>query len=158
MHLIVKLYTKRNLGRDDILNFPDTWKPYKQIKRDPIQYTYCVDYNHLCRYMTLRQVIHQGKHTSRYISLETTNAFKTNSAMKVYTVPAHLENRLDLIAEDQLGSAKYAWVIAYVNRIPDGFTVLEGTQLQIPVSISQLLETGEIMGTIDATHLNLGSE
>lgn len=140
------------------MNFPDTWKPYKQIKRDPIQYTYCTKYDHICRYMTLRQVIHQGKHSSRYVSLETINAFTTNADMKTYTVPTHLENRLDLIAQKELGSAKYAWIIAYVNKIPDGFTVLEGTQLQIPTSITQLFESGEILGAIEATKINLGSE
>ncbi len=78
--------------------------------------------------------------------------------MKTFTVPSHLENRLDLIAESELGSAKYAWVIAYVNKIADGFTVLEGTKLQIPTSITQLFESGELMSAVEYTKLNLGSE
>ena len=140
------------------MNFPDTWRPYKTVKRDPIQYTYCVDYDHICRYMTLRQVVHEGKQASRFTALETTNAFNTSAAMKVYTVPSHLENRLDVIAYNELGSATYAWIIAYINKISDGYTVLEGTQLLIPESISQLFETGEILGNVEATHINLGSE
>lgn len=141
------------------MNFPNTWTPYKKVERDPIQYTYCVNYDHICRYMTLRQVIHQGNHVdNRYTSLETTNPFKTSAAMRIYTVPSHLENRLDVIAYNELGSSRYSWVIAYINKISDGFTVLEGTQLKIPVSISQLFESGEILGAIEATRINLGSE
>lgn len=139
-------------------DFPDTWRPYRKVKREPIQYTYCVKFDHISRYMQLRQVIHEGNTDSRYISLETTNPFSTNATMKVYTVPAHLENRLDVIAQNELGSAKYAWIIAYVNKIADGFTVLEGTRLQIPTSVTQLFEDHEIMGAIEATKLNLGSE
>jgi hypothetical protein len=109
--------------------------------------------------MPLRQVIHQGNHpAARYTALETTNPFSTNVVMKMYTVPAYLENRLDIIAEQQLGSAKYAWIIAYINRITDGFTVLEGTQLQLPNNVNELFNTGEILGTISAVKLNLGSE
>lgn len=140
------------------MQFNDTWRVYKKIKRDPIQYTYCVKYDHLCRYMTLRQVIHEGNHPSRFTSLETTNHFKTNAAMRIYVVPSHLENRLDVIAYNELGSSRYAWVIAYINKIHDGYTVLEGTQLQIPTSITQLFESGEILGAIEATKINLGSE
>lgn len=139
-------------------NFPDTWRPYRKVKRDPIQYTYCVDYDHICRYRALRQVIHQGQSKSRYIGLETTNAFKTYANMRTYTVPSHLENRLDIIARDQLGSAEYAWVIAYINKIPDGFTVLEETQLKIPNSITDLFNKGELLESIPATKINLGSE
>lgn len=139
-------------------NFPDTWRPYRKVKRDPIQYTYCVDFDHICRYMPLRQVIHEGQQVSRYVGLETTNPFKTNARMKTYTVPHHLENRLDIIARDQLGSADYAWVIAYVNGISDGFTVLEQTQLKIPDSITELFDRGEILASVEATKINLGSE
>ena len=158
MSLTANHSTVRNLRRDDKLNFPDTWRPYRKIERERIQYTYCMKFDHISRYMQLRQVIHNGNQPSRYISLETTNPFSTDASMKIYVVPAHLENRLDVIAQNQLGSAKYAWIIAYINRIADGFTVLEGTRLHIPVSVSQLFEDGEIMGSIEATKLNLGSE
>lgn len=138
--------------------FPDTWRPYRKVERDPIQYTYCVDFDHLSRYRTLRQVIHEGKKPSRYVGLETTNAFNSEAHMNTYIVPHNLENRLDLIARDQLGSAEYAWVIAYINKIADGFTVLEGTQLRIPDSITALFDKGEILSTVDVTKINLGSE
>ena len=78
---------------------------YKEVERDPIQYTYCTDFKHLSRYRLLRQVIHEGNQDSRYVALETVNPFKTAVQMNSYKVPAHLENRLDLIARDQLGSA-----------------------------------------------------
>lgn len=138
--------------------FPDTWRPYKEIERDPIQYTYCVDFDHISRYKQLRQVIHEGKKPSRYVGLETTNSFNSSAQMITYTVPAHLENRLDIIARDHLGSANYAWIIAYINKIPDGFTVLAETQLRIPVSITELFNQGEILSAVEATKINLGSE
>ena len=138
--------------------FPDTSSEYKKIERDPIQYTYCVDYNHISRYKNLRQVIHQGKSSDRFIALETSNEFTSNCRTKLYTVPADKENRLDLIAYEQLGSATYAWVIAYFNGISDGFSVLEGTTLRIPISITELFNNGDILSSITATKLNLGSE
>lgn len=137
----------------------DTFHPYRDVKRDPIQYSYCVDYSHLCRYKGLRQVIHQGVTGDRYIALETVNPIPdTIQSFKYYTVPYHLENRLDLIAEQQLGSASYAWVLAYYNKIQDGFTAIEGTQLIIPTSISSLFNRGHILESLPATRLNLGSE
>lgn len=141
------------------MNSLDTWRPYKKVKRDPIQYTYCVDFPHLCRYQGLRQVIHEGNHIdARFTGLETTNNFTTTTPMKLYTVPPHYRNRLDIIAQEQLGSANYAWVIAYVNKIQDGYTVPEGTTLKIPQSITGLFERGEILSSVSATKLNLGSE
>ena len=138
--------------------FPDTYSLYQEVERDPIQYTYCVDFKHISRYRGLRQVIHQGLSPERFIALETVNPFETNANVRYYNVPHHLENRLDLIAYEQLGSASYAWVIAYFNNIQDGFTVLEGTQLAIPTSISSLFNKGEVLQSLTATKLNLGSE
>lgn len=141
------------------MNFPNIYEPYKEVDREPIQYTYCKDFNHICRYKGLRQVIHEGLSVeNRFIALETTNPFETASSIKYYTVPANLENRLDLIAQEQLGSATYAWVIAYINHIADGFTVLEGTVLKIPSSITSLFNKGEILAALPANKLNLGSE
>ncbi len=136
----------------------NTLTPYKTIERDDIQYTYCHDYDHISRYKSLRQVIHQGLSSDRYIALETNNSFHTHADVTYYTVPANLENRLDIIARDQLGSANYAWVIAYFNDIEDGFTVQEGTKLAIPRNISLLFNTGECLASIAVTSLNLGSE
>lgn len=141
------------------MQFPDTYNKYKEVYRDPIQYTYCVNFDHICRYRTLRQVIHQGLSKDRFIALETVNPLSDQIVnMKYYTVPSNRENRLDLIAQEQLGSASYAWVIAYVNRINDGFTVLEGTELMIPTSITTLFNKNSLLAPIEANKLNLGSE
>lgn len=140
------------------MEFPDTYSTYKTVERDPIQYSYCVDYNHISRYRTLRQVIHEGQSQNRFVALETVNPIKIGNNFKYYTVPANKENRLDLIAQEQLGSADYAWVIAYVNKIFDGFTVLEGTELAIPISLSSLFEKGNLLAPISASKLHLGSE
>lgn len=136
----------------------NTLTPYKTIERDDIQYTYCHDYKHISRYKGLRQVIHQGLSDDRYVALETSNAFQTDANVIYYTVPANLENRLDIIAKEKLGSATYAWVIAYFNDIEDGFTALEGTVLAIPKSISLLFNKGECLSPISVTSLNLSSE
>ena len=140
------------------MRFLDTNTPYRIIERDPIQYTYCVDYAHVSRYRGLRQVVHQGQSENRFMALETTNPFSSNANVKYYRVPYHLQNRLDLIAYQQLGSATYAWIIAYFNNIEDGFTVLEGTQLAIPNSVSDLFEKGELLASVSAIKMNLGSE
>ena len=140
------------------MQFLDTTKQYKELERDPIQYTYCASFNHISRYKSLRQVIHEGKSNGRFVALETSNAFNTNCKTKMYIVPSNRENRLDLIAKEQLGSATYSWVIAYFNNISDGFTVLEGTTLKIPQSLTDLFNNGEILSSIAVNHLNLGSE
>ena len=136
----------------------NTLTPYKEIERDDIQYTYCHDYEHISRYRGLRQVIHQGLSEDRYIALETSNPFATNADVFYYTVPARLANRLDVIARDKLGSASYAWVLAYFNDIADGFTVSEGTVIKIPKNISSLFNTGEVLAPVNITKLSLGSE
>ena len=131
---------------------------YLELERDEIQYTYCRDFSHISRYKGLRQVIHQGQSSDRYVALETPNAFETHTNIRYYTVPANRENRLDLIAQELLGSADYKWVIAYFNGIEDGFTVRYGTTLQVPKTVSSLFESGELLAPISAVRLNLGSE
>lgn len=140
---------------DEVMN---TLTPYEVVERDDIQYTYCADYGHISRYRGLRQVIHQGMSSDRYVALETSNPFSSSSDVRYYTVPSNRENRLDLIASEQLGSASYAWVLAYFNNIEDGFTVPEGTRLAIPASVTTLFESGEILSPVPATKLNVGSE
>jgi len=141
-----------------ISELQDTLTPYKELERDLIQYTYCYDYDHISRYRGLRQVVHQGSSPDRCMTLETANAFSTTSDLVYYTVPEQYENRLDLIARDLLGSASYAWVIAYFNGISDGFTVHAGAELQVPPSITSLFQNGECLASVTATKLNLGCE
>ncbi len=140
------------------MKLQDTLEPYQEIERDPIQYTYCRDYDHISRYKGLRQVIHQGQSSDRFVALETVNPFSSTTDVTYFTVPSHLENRLDIIAKEKLGSAKYAWVIAYFNNIQDGYTCLEGTVLTIPKSVSSLFDAGEILSPVSAVRLNLGTE
>ena len=96
--------------------------------------------------------------SDRFIALETVNAFTTQCEVTYYTVPAHEENRLDVIAYKTLGSAQYSWVIAYFNQLEDGFSVREGVVLAIPKNISSLFNTGEILASVSALQLNLGRE
>lgn len=136
----------------------DLTKPYKIIEHNGIAYTVCVDYDHISRYRNLRQVTHYTSDSDRYTTLETVNPFITNTEVKYHEVTATEEDRLDLIAYNELGSASYAWVIAYFNQIEDGYTVREGQRLVMPESVTALLSKGEILAPITALKLNLGEE
>lgn len=140
------------------MEFYNTLVPYKTLDYKGIQYTSCRDFNHISRYRGLRQVIHSPNESDRLVTLETPNPFTTNTDVNYYEVSADTENRLDVIAYRFLGSAQYAWVIAYFNGIEDGFTCREGHKLAIPKSISSLFNTGEILQAVPASTLNLGSE
>ena len=137
----------------------DLTRPYKQIEHQGIVYSVCREFDHISRYRNLRQVVHCPDNTEdRYVTLETPNPFITHTEVKYHEVSAIEENRLDLIAEQELGSATYSWVISYFNRIEDGFTVREGQKLIIPTSVTALLNNGEILAPITALKLNLGEE
>lgn len=138
----------------------DTLTPYEEIDYKGIQYTTCRDFKHISRYRGLRQVIHSPQDIEdRFIALETPNGFQTSNTPVVWHEVLGVEvNRLDLIAEKFLGSASYAWVIAYFNQIEDGFTCQLGQQLKIPKSITDLMRSGEILQSVTALTLNLSSE
>lgn len=136
----------------------NTLQPYKIIEYDGIAYGHCRDFNHISRYKSLRQITHNSNSSDRFIALETPNPFTTNCEVDFYEVSATEENRLDIIAYKTLGSAQYAWVIAYCNKIEDGFTIKEGQKLAIPKTISEFFKNGEILSAISPLALNLGDE
>ena len=144
-------------GRD----LRDLTLPYDTIKHEGIAYKVCRDFDHISRYRNLRQVGHAIDNpdvNERCTTLETVNPFVTHTEVKYHEVTVPEENRLDLIAEKELGSPTYSWVIAYFNKIEDGYTVREGQKLIIPTSITALLGNGEILAPITALKLNLGEE
>lgn len=148
-----------SVGWTNTTDVYDINHPYQEIPYEGIQYTNCRDFGHISRYKGLRQVVHNPDSTDeRYMALETVNPFTTNSDVDYYEVPSRYENRLDIIAYEELGSASYAWVIAYFNNIEDGFSVHEGQLIKIPKNISSLFNSGEILQTVPALGLNLGSE
>ncbi len=137
----------------------NTLEPYDTVPHDGIQYGVCRDYNHICRYRRLRQVVNNPQSTEdRFITLETPNPFVTNTEVTYYEVPTSEENRLDIIAYKTLGSAQYAWVIAYFNGIQDGYTAKPGQRLMIPNDITQLFSKGECLASVSPITLNLGTE
>lgn len=137
----------------------NTLTPYKVLDYQGIEYNVCKDYNHISRYKGLRQVAHNPDDSyARFITLEIPNAFYSNVEVQFYDVPTYYENRLDLIANKFLGSPNYAWVICYFNQIEDGFTVRPGQRLMIPKTFTSLFNNREILSSIPATKLNLGSE
>lgn len=148
-----------SVGWTNTTDVYDINHPYQEIPYEGIQYTNCRDFGHISRYKGLRQVVHNPDNTDeRYMALETVNPFTTNADVDYYEVPSRYENRLDIIAYEELGSASYAWVIAYFNNIEDGFSVHEGQLIKIPKNISSLFNNGEILQTVPALGLNLGSE
>ena len=136
----------------------DLTLPYITLEHEGIAYSVCRDYNHISRYRNLRQVVHCPNTLDRYVTLETVNPFTTHTEVKYHEVTVPEENRLDLIAQKELGSASYSWVIAYFNSIEDGYTVREGQKLIIPNNVTALLSNGEILAPITALKLNLGEE
>lgn len=136
----------------------DLTKPYDDLEHRGIAYSVCREFDHISRYRTLRQVIHNPNDLDRYVTLETPNPFTTHTEVKYHDVTADEENRLDVIAEKELGSPTYGWVIAYFNQIEDGYTVREGQKLQIPQNITALFDKGEILEPKTALVLNLGQE
>lgn len=140
------------------MNIQNTLTPYREIEHKGIQYSTCRDFPHISRHACLRQVVHNPGHTDRFTALETANGFSTNADVVYHDVKSHEENRLDIIAYNYLGSAKYAWVIALFNNIEDGYTISEGQRLAIPKSVSSLFSKNEILAPVPPTQLNLGSE
>lgn len=132
--------------------------PYTEVEHRGIAYSVCKDFNHISRYRNLRQVVHNPNDIDRYVTLETSNAFTSHTDVVYHDVTVNEENRLDLIAQQYLGSATYGWVIAYFNHIEDGYTVLEGQRLAIPRSVTALFDKGEILEPRTALVLNLGEE
>lgn len=136
----------------------NTLIPYDKIDYEGIEYGTCIDYDHVSRYRKLRTVVHNPNESCRFTTLETSNLFSSNLTLKTYQVKATEEDRLDIIANNLLGSARYSWVLAYFNSIEDGFTVKEGMLLKYPASVSMLFQNNEILSSVPATMLNLGSE
>lgn len=137
----------------------NTLTPYAEVEHKGIQYGVCRDFNHLCRYRRLRQVINNPNDAEeRFIALETPNPFETNTEVVYYEVSTSEENRLDLIANKLLGSAQYGWVIAYFNGIQDGFTVSAGQRIIVPKNVTQLFAKGECLASVSPLTLNLGTE
>lgn len=143
-----------------MIQIRDLTQPYKVINYEGIAYGVCVDYNHISRYRNLRQITHYLDDSSdRFVTLETVNPITTNKLDVIYhVVELTEENRLDIIADKYLGSSTYSWVIAYFNKIEDGYTVWAGQTIIIPKTITALLSQGEILAPISALSLNLGEE
>lgn len=137
----------------------NTLAPYKKLPRPGIQYSVCRDYDHISRYRGLRQVVHGPDSVDRYMALEVPNSIEESGVNFVYhEVTPSEENRLDVIANNYLGSASYSWAIAYYNSIEDGYTARPGQKLRIPDSITSLMTTGNLLQSVTALQLNLGSE
>lgn len=141
------------------MKIQNTLTPYKKLKHNGIQYGVCRAFDHISRYRTLRQLIHSPQSINeRFVSLETPNTFTSQIDVDYYVVPYTEENRLDIISFKFLGTSQYAWIIAYLNGIEDGYTVKAEQRIKIPKSINQLFNKGEILASVSPLTLNLGYE
>ena len=138
----------------------NTNEPYATLDHKGIDYSCCKEFEYISRYRGLRQVVRNPDDSDdRFITFETPNPFISSNVRVIwYEVTSSEQNRLDLIAYKYLGSAQYNWVIAYFNEIEDGFSCRTGQKLMIPVGITELMQSGEILQNITALKLNLGSE
>ena len=138
----------------------NTLSPYEELPDDYIQYTVCRDFDHISRYRNIRQVVHLPEDTTdRYIALEVPNPIQGTDLDFVYhEVTPNEENRLDIISYNYYGTATYSWVISYFNNIQDGYTVHPGQTLKMPKDISSLMTTGNLLQSVTALRLNLGTE
>jgi hypothetical protein len=136
----------------------DTLTPYKVIPYTGIQYAVCRKFNHISRYKGLRQVAHNPNEPDRFVTFELSNSTTINASYRYYTVPNSEENRLDLIAYKFYGSPNYSWIIAYMNGIEDGYSVYANQKIKILNNFTDLYSKGEILASIPAMTLNLGSE
>lgn len=136
----------------------DTLEPYAVVKHLGIEYCNCHDYEHISRYKGLRQISHLMDNNKRFTALETANPLISKAKFRYYEVTSTEENRLDLIAFKFYGSPNYSWVISYFNNIEDGFTVHEGQKIKILENFTDLFNKGELLATIPALQLNLGTE
>ena len=142
-----------------MIQIRDLTQPYKTADYAGIAYSTCVDYNYISRYRNLREIVVNYNSSNKCSLLETVNPLVTNNLEVIYhVVELSEENRLDLIANKYLGSSTYSWVIAYFNKIDDGYTVREGQTIIIPKTITALFSNGEILAPITALKLNLGEE
>ena len=64
----------------------------------------------------------------------------------------------DTEVSEKLGSASYAWILAYFNDISDGYSCYQGQILAIPKSLYSLFNDGEVLQTVSPFALNLGAE
>lgn len=136
----------------------NTFHPYSDIAHIDIDYSVCRKFDHISRYRGLRQVVHDPESFERIMTLEIQNPFTTNSEVEIYEVPRAHVNRLDLISKKLYGTSQYGWVIAYLNGIQDGYTVQEGQKLRYLKNFTDLFNDGELLASIPAMQLNLGSE
>lgn len=135
----------------------DTTIPYEEVPYEGIEYSTCKDYDHVSRYRRLRQIVHHLDDLDRFTTLELQNGYDYSTLeCEYYVVDESRQNRLDLISYDYYGTPSYAWVIAYVNGIEDGYTVLGGRVLKLPKSVSELFKNGSVLSAIPPTSLNLG--
>lgn len=137
----------------------NTLSPYRKLPDTSIQYTVCREYDHISRNRSLRQVIHNPEDLNRFIALEVPNPItESDLQFEYHEVTPDEQDRLDIISYNYYGTASYNWVIAYFNNIEDGYTVHPGQTVRLPRDISSLMTTGNIMQSVTALKLNLGTE
>lgn len=121
---------------------------YLQESREkfiPIQYLTPRLYPNACRYKNLRRI--RDENTKKlYHETWIQKLIDTSSDDSYHTVTTEDANRLDMIAVQYYGTARYWWVIALANYLIDPFDVPVGSYLRIPPLISLYNEGGVLSG------------
>ena len=112
---------------------------------EPLEYLPAISYKNACRYKNLRTIkdeetgkIHHESWNQKVIDSSTDDTY--------VTVTNETENRLDILAFNYYGSARYWWVIALANYIIDPFEVPAGSVLRIPPLLSLYKSGGVLNG------------
>lgn len=112
---------------------------------EPLEYLPTVAYKNASRYKNLRTIkdeetgkIHHESWNQQAIPLSSDDVY--------VTVTNETENRLDIIAYQQYGSARYWWILALANYIIDPFEIPTGSTLRVPPLLSLYKSGGVLNG------------
>ena len=94
------------------------------------------------RYQNIEVIKYAATGSEYYVNNIYPDIPPTNDDNYIITV---LGDRLDLIAFDFYGDSSFWWVIASANALPgDSLTVEPGTQLRIPVDLSNAINNYKV--------------
>jgi len=112
---------------------------------EPVKYLSPVNYSNVSRYKNVRTIRDDETSKIHHESWKVQGIPLSNDDDSYFTVTLETENRLDLIAYNYYGSARYWWIVALANNIIDPFDVPVGKRLRIPPMLT-LYKVGGVLG------------
>lgn len=120
-----------------------TYLEYLREYYPQMEYQPAIQYKNSSRYKNLRTLkddvtgrIHHESSIQRVVQKSTDDEY--------VTITNETEGRLDMLALEYYGSARYWWILALANYIIDPFDVPVGTLIRIPPIIS-LYQSGGVL-------------